>query len=90
MFTSDIIAYSCDRVVLLGAGLTISISFDKFFFTLSDDRRAGAFCFQQSLIIFTTDSRTLEENEQRKSSVKICSYIGHIYIKVWARDESEK
>ena len=58
MFTSEMIAYSSDKAVFDGAGLTISISFDKFFFTLSDDSRAGAFCFQQSFIILTIDSRT--------------------------------
>ena len=58
MLISEVIAYSSDRAVFVGAGLTISINFDKFFFTLSDESRAGAFCFQQSLINLTMDSRT--------------------------------
>lgn len=45
-----------DNDVFIGAGLSISISFDKVFFTLSDGRRADAFCFQQSFINFPMTS----------------------------------
>ena len=58
MLTSDITASSSDKAVFVGAGLTNSINFDKFFFTLSEESRAGAFCFQQSFINLTIDSST--------------------------------
>ena len=58
MLTSDITASSSDKAIFVGAGLTNSINFDKFFFTLSDESRAGAFCFQQSFINLTIDSST--------------------------------
>lgn len=63
MLTSDIKANSSDKAVFDGAGLTNSINFDKFFFTLSDESRAGAFCFQQSFINLTIDSRTCKKEQ---------------------------
>ena len=62
---------SSDKDVFVRDGLTISISFDKVFFTLRDGRRADAFCFQQSFINLPITSSAWKKRKKKKNMLTL-------------------